>query len=150
MKSRKAIIFSHKGFTLIEIIATIMMAGILSAIFIQFMGTALMRSGDAVNIVRDEASIEGLMEEIISDYLREINNNNPENALSTIKAKAEAGDYGSDVTMEYIQFDENDNEESVEPSTSNFLKVTIQAMGHKLTAVLTKSRDKADDPIVRY
>ena len=148
MKSRKAIIFSHKGFTLIEIIATIMMAGILSAIFIQFMGTALMRSGDSVNVVRDEASIEGLMEEIISDYLKEINNNSPENALSTIKAKAEAEDYGSDVTMEYIQFDGDGNEQ---PSgSSNYLKVTIQAKGHKLTAVLTKSRDKADDPIVRY
>ena len=148
MKSRKAIIFSHKGFTLIEIIATIMMAGILSAIFIQFMGTALMRSGDAVNIVRDEASIEGLMEEIISDYLKEINNNSPGNALSTIKAKAEAEDYGSDVTMEYIQFDEDGNE--IPSGSSNYLKVTIQAKGHKLTAVLTKSRDKANDPIVRY
>ena len=144
MKSRKAIIFSHKGFTLIEIIATIMMAGILSAIFIQFMGTALMRSGDSVNIVRDEASIEGLMEEIISDYLKEINNNSPENALSTIKAI----NYGSDVTMEYIQFDGSGNEQ---PSgSSNFLKVTIQARGHKLTTVLTKSRDKTDDPIVKY
>jgi len=144
MKSRKTIIFSHKGFTLIEIIATIMMAGILSAIFIQFMGTALMRSGDAVNIVRDEASIEGLMEEIISDYLKEINNNSPENALGTIKAK----DYGSDVTMEYIQFDGDGNEQ---PSgSSNYLKVTIQATGHKLTAVLTKSREKDDDPIVKY
>ncbi len=144
MKGRKAIIFSHKGFTLIEIIATIMMAGILGAIFIQFMGTALMRSGDAVNIVRDEASIEGLMEKIISDYLKEINNNSPENALSTIKAK----NYGSDVTMEYIQFDGDGNEQ---PSgSSNFLKVTIQATGHKLTAVLTKSRDKTDDPIVKY
>lgn len=144
MKSRKAIIFFHEGFTLIEIIATIMMAGILSAIFIQFMGTALMRSGDSVNIVRDEASIEGLMEEIISDYLKEINNNSPENALSTIKAK----NYGSDVTMEYIQFDGDGNEQ---PSgSSNYLKVTIQATGHKLTAILTKSREKTDDPIVRY
>ncbi len=144
MKSRKAIIFSHKGFTLIEIIATIMMAGILSAIFIQFMGTALMRSGDSVNIVRDEASIEGLMEEIISDYLKEINNNSPENALSTIKAK----DYGSDVTMEYIQFDGDGNEQ---PSgSSNYLKVIIHAKGHTLTTVLTKSREKTDDPIVRY
>ncbi len=144
MKSRKAIIFSHKGFTLIEIIATIMMAGILSAIFIQFMGTALMRSGDSVNIVRDEASIEGLMEEIISDYLKEINNNSPENALSTIKAK----NYGSDVTMEYIQFDGSGNEQ---PSgSSNFLKVTIQATGHMLTTILTKSREKANDPIVKY
>ena len=144
MKSRKAIIFSHKGFTLIEIIATIMMAGILSAIFIQFMGTALMRSGDSVNIVRDEASIEGLMEEIISDYLKEINNNSPENALSTIKAK----NYGSDVTMEYIQFDGSGNEQ---PSgSSNYLKVIIHATGHKLTTILTKSRDKTDDPIVRY
>ncbi len=145
MKSRKAIIFFHKGFTLIEIIATIMVAGVLSALFIQFMGTALMRSGDAVNIVRDEASIEGLMEEIISDYLKEINNNTPGSALGTIEAKS----YGSDVTMEYIQFDGSGNEQ---PSgiPSNFLKVTIQATGHKLTAVLTKSRDKANDPIARY
>ncbi len=41
MNSRKAIIFSFKGFTLIEIIATIMAAAVLSALFIQFMGTAL-------------------------------------------------------------------------------------------------------------
>jgi prepilin-type N-terminal cleavage/methylation domain-containing protein len=144
MKSRKAIIFSHKGFTLIEIIATIMVAGILSALFIQFMGTALMRSGDAVNIVHDEASIEGLMEEIISDYLEQINKDTPASALNTIKTK----NYGADVTMEYIQFDGDGNEQ---PSgSSNYLKVIIHAKGHTLTAVLTKSREKADDPIVRY
>jgi len=148
MKSRKAIIFSYKGFTLIEIIATIMMAGILGAIFIQFMGTALMRSGDAVNIVRDEASIEGLMEEIISDYLKEINKDTPENALSIIKAKS----YGSEVTMEYIQFQCDEEGDCTEqPSgSSNYLKVTIQSTGHTLTAVLTKSRDKSDDPKVKY
>lgn len=144
MKCIKAIIISHKGFTLVEIIATIVVAGILSAIFIQFMGTALMRSGDAVNKVRDEASIQALMEEIISDYLKEINNNTPENALGTIKAK----NYGSSVTMAYIQFDGSGNEQPA--VSSNYLKVTIMAQGHTLTTVLTKSRDKPDDPIVRY
>jgi len=143
MKSRKAIFFSYKGFTLIEIIAAIMVAAVLSALFIQFMGTALTQSGSAVNIVRDEASIEGLMEEIISDYLKEINKDTPENALNTIKTT----DYGADVTMEYIQFDGSGSEI---PGSTNSLKITIQATGHKLTTVLTKSRDKSDDPIVKY
>ena len=120
-----------------------MVAAVLSTLFIQFMGTALTQSGSAVNIVRDEASIEGLMEEIISDYLKEINKDTPENALNTIKTT----DYGADVTMEYIQFDGSGNEI---PGSTNSLKITIQATGHKLTTVLTKSRDKADDPIVKY
>jgi prepilin-type N-terminal cleavage/methylation domain-containing protein len=50
-----------KGFTLLEVIVTIIAAGILGAIFIQLMGTALNSSWNAVEIVRDEADAEKVM-----------------------------------------------------------------------------------------
>jgi len=84
----------------VEVIVTIIAAGILGAFFIQFMGTAMSRSALAVENVRVEASAEALMEQIVADYVAEINKSNPSSALATIKAKS----YGSGVTMEYINF----------------------------------------------
>ena len=52
------------GFTLVEIIVTIVAAGILGAIFVNFMGTALESSWNSVEIARDESGVEFLMEQI--------------------------------------------------------------------------------------
>jgi prepilin-type N-terminal cleavage/methylation domain-containing protein len=75
---------SENGFTLIEIIATVIVMGILAAFFINFMGTALTDSWRSVELVADEARAEGLMEMIIADYVEQINGNNPATALQTI------------------------------------------------------------------
>jgi prepilin-type N-terminal cleavage/methylation domain-containing protein len=72
MKNLKTKTICSKGFTLVEVIVTIMAAGILGAIFIQFMGTALNSSWNAVEIVRDEADAEKVMEQIIADYVANI------------------------------------------------------------------------------
>ncbi len=56
----KSMKIDSKGFTLVEIIVTLVAAGILGAIFIHFMGTALDASWNAVEIVRDEAGGEGV------------------------------------------------------------------------------------------
>ena len=45
-----------KGFTLVEIIVTIVAAGILGAIFINFVGTALTSSWNTVEITRDDGA----------------------------------------------------------------------------------------------
>ena len=63
----------ENGFTLIEVIATIIVMGILAAFFIHFMGTALNDSWQSVEVVADEARAEGLMERIIADYVEQIN-----------------------------------------------------------------------------
>ncbi|MGD8883924.1 MAG: prepilin-type N-terminal cleavage/methylation domain-containing protein [Desulfobacterales bacterium] len=153
----KTINSSSKGFTLVEIIVTLVAAGILGAIFIQYMGTALDASWNAVEIVRDEAGSEGGMEEIIADYVEEMNRD-PGGALGTLVANNTNGNYGTNVTMQYIVFDGTGNELDTGGAPSNNLKVVIRPTGqiapaitgrYPLTTILTNSRT-ANDPIVLY
>jgi len=146
-----------KGFTLVEIIVTIVVAGILGVIFMQLMGTALNSSWNSVEIVRDESNGEGIMEQIIADFVREMNSD-PTNALNTlvINNSSPSKLYGENVTMAYILFDGAGNE--VTSASSNTLKVTIQAPGftspaitgrYALTIILANSR-ATNDPIIFY
>ena len=146
---------SDSGFTLIEIIATILLGSVLAALMFQFMGTALKGSSGPVDIVRDGAGMEALMEEIIADYVLEINdttNDPPNDALDAIVTG-----YGSDsrVSLRYITFDAGGAEQpagGAEPGTpaTDTLKVTVQSAGHSLVTLLTKSRANTDDPVSKF
>ena len=143
---------SDNGFTLIEVIATIIVMGILAAFFIHFMGTALNDSWKSVEVVEGEAKAEGLMEKIIADYVEEINDN-PNNALAEIKgleSDYESDvDYGMPVTMEYIVFDPGGDEQADTAGENRNLKVTVEPPGYNLTTVLTKSRtDPNQSPVI--
>jgi len=144
MKGAKAKHNSESGFTLIEVIATIIVMGILAAFFIHFMGTALNDSWRSVELVADEAEAEAMLETIIAFYTSKINED-PDNALSVVKSS----DFGSNVSMKYIIFNAG-NEVVVNPTTSNNLKVVVEAPGHDLTTILTKSRTDSKDPPVNY
>ena len=143
---------SENGFTLIEIIATVIVMGILAAFFINFMGTALTDSWRSVELVADEARAEGLMEMIIADYVERMNDNNPDTALSRIVSRRESfyendPDYGMPVTMGYIRF--NNGVEEVDTAGENRnLKVTVESPGYSLTTILTESRTDSNDPPV--
>jgi type II secretory pathway pseudopilin PulG len=123
-----------KGFTLVEVIATILMAAIMGAFFIQFMGTAMSRSTRAIENVRNEAGAERLMEQIVADYVAEINKADPSLALGTMKGKS----YGTDVTMQYVTYNSSGAEQAV--ALSKTLKVAVNAPGRSLTTLLTESR----------
>lgn len=156
MNYLKSIIISSKGFTLVEIIVTLVAAGILGVIFVQFMGTALDASWNAVEVVRDEAEGEGVMEQIVVDYVEEMNSD-PNNALGTLVTNNTNGNYGPNVTMTYIDFDGTGNE--VASGLSDNLKVVMRSFGpaspaitgrYPLTTILTNSRREAGDQIVIY
>jgi len=157
MKDLKSKKIDSKGFTLVEIIVTIVAAGILGAIFVQLMGTALNASWNAVEIVRDESNGEGLMERIIADYVADINND-PDAALGNIVTNYNGQTIdGITVTTGYIIFDASGNE--VPAGSSQNLKVVLQAPSqvipairsrYPLTTLLTKSRIAANDQIVIY
>jgi prepilin-type N-terminal cleavage/methylation domain-containing protein len=152
MKHAKLKHNTQNGFTLIEVIATIVVMGILAAFFIHFMGTALNDSWKTVEVVEGEAKAEGLMEKIIADYVERINNN-PDTALALIVSRESSYesdlDYGLPVTMQYIVFDASGDEQADTAGENRNLKVTVEPPGFNLTTVLTKSRtDPNQSPVI--
>ena len=80
-------IAADRGFTLVEIITTIVIMGILSAFFIHFMGTALDNSWKSVELVAGEAAAEAKLEEIIAYFTSKINDDSDlTNALGIVKS----------------------------------------------------------------
>ena len=142
---------SESGFTLIEVIATVIVMGILAAFFIHFMGTAMNDSWRSVDLVADEAKAVGLMEKIIADYVERINGN-PDSTLGEIvnleSSYESDADYGMPVTMQYIVFDANGVEQPDTSGENKNLKVSIESPGFNLTTILTKSRTESDQPPV--
>ena len=140
----------ENGFTLIEVIATVVVLGILAAFFMNFMGTALTDSWQSVERVADEARAEGLMEKIIADYV-ELKNNNPVAAALPVIVSRESSyesdvDYGMPVTTQYIVFDTNGNEQADTAGENRNLKVTVESPGYHLTTILTESRTDSNHP----
>ncbi|CAB1058093.1 hypothetical protein D1BOALGB6SA_2849 [Olavius sp. associated proteobacterium Delta 1] len=144
MKCSQLKIVAPKGFTLVEIIVTIIVMGILSVFFIHFMGTAVTDSYKSVELVAGEAEAEGKLEEIIAYFTSKINDD-PDNALNAVKIN----DFGGNVTMEYVEFPAG-TETILSSGTSTTLKVTINSPGNDLTTLLTKSRTRNEDPSVKY
>lgn len=135
-----------RGFTLVEIIVTIVIMGILSAFFIHFMGTALDDSWKSVELVAGEAAAEAKLEEIIAYFTSKINDDSQlDDALSIV-----ASQFSGDAVMEYIVFNESGAEEADVAGENRNLKVTIEAPGNNLTTILTQSRTQASDPKVGY
>ena len=145
LKSRK---IDSDGFTLVEIIVTIVAAGILGAIFINFMGTALQSSWNAVEITRDEANTEKILERIVGEYVVLINGNNPANALSSIDTTYGGTTIdGVGITTQFVTFDSSGNEQT---GGSDYLKIVLQASGpgapaisgrFPLTTILANNRE---------
>ena len=152
----KHIMNRSKGFTLVEIIVTIVAAGILGAIFIHFMGTALTSSWNAVEITRDEANTEKVLEQIVGEYVVLINGNNPANALNSIATTYGGATIdGISITTQYITFDTSGNEQT---GGTDYLKIVLQASGPgapaisgrvPLTTILANNRE-TDDHFVLY
>jgi hypothetical protein len=130
----------------VEIIVTLVAAGILGAIFIHFMGTALDSSWNSVEIVRGEGTGEGVMEQIIADYVERMNTD-PDNTLSQMVANWDGQSFAGGevrVTTQYIEFDAGGNEVDPPPASSSTLKVTVEVAGNNIIAILTSISDAWD------
>ena len=140
------------GFTLVEVIVTIIAVSIVSVIFMNFMGKAMSKSAQAVELVQGEASAEALLECIVAEYVFRMNQFSSPDPLAAL-----AGDINGKricglnnrtfgATAAYISFDANGNEIPPGPSPRT-LKVTVTAPGNDLTALLTLSRNANSPPI---
>jgi prepilin-type N-terminal cleavage/methylation domain-containing protein len=136
----------QRGFTLVEVIVTILATAILGVIFINFMGTAMSKSVRSVEMVQGEASAEAVLERIIADYVLKMNQNN-DTALGLIKTDIDNKIiYGDNVSATYIIFD-NGNEVPDLVGPFRNLKVTVAAAGNDLVTLLTRSRNTNSPPV---
>ncbi|NJB68565.1 prepilin-type N-terminal cleavage/methylation domain-containing protein [Desulfobaculum xiamenense] len=126
MTSRHARSRQH-GFTLIEIIVTIVLLAFVATIVANYMMSAVAHSSLPVVRVLDRGSAQGVVEAASADY-RQLLADNPsasQTALSTLKSRLEGGHYGTyTVETKYISFDGSGMEQTA-PSGDNILKVRI-------------------------
>lgn len=140
----------NKGFTLVEVIVTILVTAILSSIFINFMGTAMSRSVRSVEIVQGEADAESVLERITADYVLRTNQNSA-TALGLMEAAINTPPksiYGPNVSARYVYFDAGGNELLYTGASPLTLEVKVTAEGNDLIVLLAKTRNPNSPPVL--
>lgn len=131
---------AQKGFTLIEIIVTLVVAAILGSALFQYMGTALIQSSIPIKRLKQTMDLKRVMENITGDYL------NPPLDLNALKngigveGTTQNNSYGQYIVEKnrFIKF-EADAETPLETGDPmDLLKVTIKSgLGEKLTVLFS-------------
>lgn len=97
----------RRGFTLLESIIAILVAGFLAVLVLQMMGTQLLQSGTPLIVAQDASQAEALLEQVQSFFLDNVNNNTSgaldavysryhSDTNSTITLTRNAGTFGAD------------------------------------------------------
>lgn len=137
------------GFTLIEIIVTIVIAAIMGVFFVQFVGTNVIHSVDPVIQVQNLSRASEVMEKMTSQYKNLAVTQS--NFLATFKDYVNNGNkttgrpigypyYGQyDIVYNnYIIFDGSRQEQTAGPSDLNILKVSIRRGDQTVTVLFTR------------
>jgi prepilin-type N-terminal cleavage/methylation domain-containing protein len=133
------------GFTLLEIIITLVVASLMASILFQSLDTMLRRSSEPVQAVHDGFALLGILEQISADYDRLMAANGA-SAMQTIRTYIENGNdtsktpyYGDYIwDTKLITFDAG-NAEALAPCASDcsVLKVTVSRADQALTVLFT-------------
>jgi len=133
----------QKGFTLIEIIITLVVAAILGTILVQFMGTSLTRSAEPVIMVQEGFSLSEVLEKMTAHYKYLLATDS--NPLTNFKDDIENGNaaanspYFGDYSIQtaYITFS-GGNEAPDTSGDNRILKVIIKKGDQSLASLFTK------------
>jgi type II secretory pathway pseudopilin PulG len=132
---------NRRGFTLIEVIVTFIVASIMGVLLVQFLGTSFLRSADPIIRVNDAEVLRYVMDRMTSKYKYLAATD--ANFLNTFRTSVQTPNYyGSGYTVlaqQYVYFDGSGNEQ-VDGGAGSFrvLKVTIARNNQTLTALFTK------------
>jgi len=139
------------GFTLLEVIVTIVIAAIMGAFFAQFVSTNVIHSADPVYRVQNLSGAAHIMEYMSADYKRLASTQS--NFLTIFKDYVDYGNtlpkpvgyegypyYGSYqiVYNDYIKFVSGSEQPETDPANQRILKVTIRRGDQAVTALFTR------------
>ena len=130
--NRRSKLTSQRGFTLLEIIATLILVGISAAILFPVMGTNLIRSAEPVNRLNDHQLLIQEMDKWTGIYRDEIQNDSLD--ISIFKTAVESSAY-LDSTAYINSF--NGGAYSTQ-GTNKILRVTLANNDQTLTALFAE------------
>lgn len=93
-----------RGFTLLEIIISMVVAGILAAMLVAFMGSDVVKSANPVTLAQNGAYVNEIMENMSADYRYQMASS-PSNGLTNFKAHVDTTNYYSDGAHPYTVAD---------------------------------------------
>ena len=128
----------RSGFTLIEIIITLVIAAIVGTGLAQYLGTAFSTSAIPIQHIRQAFELQQVMENITADY------ENDPTALTGLQSKINENDYDNDnqhYTVEenkFVKFvNEIEKDDDTDPKNLNLLKVIIKNESGIITTLFT-------------
>jgi len=120
-----------QGFSLVELIVIIVVAGFLGVVLVNLLGTQLSKSGVPLASTQDAARVEATLESVVAFYNQQVNNSTS-GALDAVAAK-----YPNNATFTATR---NASFNGVDA-----LIVTVSEGGVSLTTILTQERTNAAD-----
>ena len=146
MKTNPSLLAKNQGFTLLEVVITLIVGSILGAILVQFMGTSMKNSFEPVIMVQNGNGVYEIMERLNSDYKMRLMTSTGD-PLHDFKGDVEGGSNIANTpyyfgvytfVTKYITFT-GGAEDAIEDATQlRVLKVTITHGGQSLTALFTR------------
>lgn len=146
MKTKPSLLTKNQGFTLLEVVITLIVGSILGAILVQFMGTSMKKSFEPVVMVQNGYGVYQILERMNADYKMRLLTSTV-NPLQDFKDDVEAGwniastPYFGEYTVvtKYITFTGGAENLPPDPAPApNVLKVTITHGNQSLTSLFTK------------
>jgi prepilin-type N-terminal cleavage/methylation domain-containing protein len=136
------IIGSMQGFTLVEVIVTLVLASILGAILVSPLDKGLSRSVQPITWTHDHCLMTQVLERVTAVHKKQMDANG-DNALSNLKTLIETGSLVDlaryTVQTKYIAFD-GGNAEKTATEGDSILKVTITRKSDGQKAVMLYTR----------
>lgn len=146
MKARSHPGADSRGFTLLEIIMTLIVAAILGTILVQYMSSSLIRSAEPITKVQESYSLDEIIEFMTADYKNLLETDS--DPLETLKTHIQNGNnsenspyYGeyTAATPAYIKFPATGGAETADSTgDNNILKAVISSGDQSITVLFTK------------
>ncbi len=134
-----------RGFTLIEIIVSIVLMAFLGTMLASFMGTSVTRSAEPVILAQHGAYLNGIMENMVSDYKHlMVTSQTPMTDFITRVGSGSRTYYSRDghpytvVESKRIRFNTGSPVAEIDDPNGFLLKVTIAYQGLELTTLFSE------------
>lgn len=137
---------SHNGFTLIEIIVTLMLVGITAAIMVPVMGTNLIKSPEPISRTDNQYRLVEEMDKLNASYRDEIADNGSDFSITGFKTSfvdpivSNPANFDLDgANSTFLEDDDQDGTYAVVGSgTTPILRVTLQKGGQTLYSIFSE------------